>query len=392
MKNFALVKQALRQQKLDGWLFYDFRRSNNLACEFLEIPPQTFLTRRFFYWLPSDGEPIILVHAVEKHVLDHLPGKKITYSSWQELHTRLRDLLQKSKTIAMEYSPNNAIPYVSKVDAGTLELVRQQGVEVVTSADLLQQFNCVWTATQLRSHLAAAQLLDNTAAKTWQFIRTSLNSQRPLSEYDVQQFILNEIHANSCIMDGLPICAVNAHAADPHYSPQPTGSWEITEGDLVLIDLWCKQKAPASVYADITRMGIVGKPPTDKQKEIFNIVREAQRQATRYVQENFSKGIPIAGYQVDDVARRVIADAGYDNYFIHRTGHSIGERDHGDGANIDNLETQDKRRLIPGTCFSIEPGIYLPGEFGVRLEYDIFINFDSTIMITGGSQENFATI
>lgn len=386
------VQNDLQQLGWDGWLFYDFRRSNELACDFLEISKHAFLTRRFFYWIPKVGEPVKVVHGVEQHMLDHLPGIKKIYRTWQELDVLLKDLLHGQRQVAMEYSPYNAIPYVSKVDAGTIEKLRAWGIDVVSSADLFQKYQCVWSQSQLQSHLKAADVLDKTAGKAWNFIGNSIKTNKVITEYDVQQFILSEITSQGCTMDGLPICAVNEHSADPHYSPEKESASLIKVGDFVLIDLWCKEKVEDAVYADITRVAKVGKAPTDSQNQVFNVVKESQEKATEFVRKRVEAGLPVMGFEVDDVARGVIAEAGFAEFFIHRTGHNIGIRDHGDGTNIDNFETQDRRHLIAGTCFSIEPGVYLPGEFGVRLEYDVYLGFDRVLMVTGGKQEEIVVV
>lgn len=381
------IQQKLNQQKIDGWLFYDFRCSNDLACEFLEIPSSTLLTRRFCYWVPQKGEPIKIVSIVEPHVLDHLPGTTQSYRSWKEFEGHICSLLQNVSSIAMEYSPRNAIPSVSKVDAGTMEIIRNCHVEVMSSADLLQSYMSVWDAYKLSTHLAAAQILDATASNTWQFIKQKLKNKETITEYDVQQFMLDEFKKNKCMTNSPPICAVNEHSADPHYSPSKINPTVIKEGDFILIDLWCKQDVPKAVYADITRVGVAADKPTEKQQKIFSIVKRAQEEGTKLVQESFASGTPLMGWEVDQTCRKVIEDAGYGPFFVHRTGHNIDIQDHGNGANLDNLETQDRRLLLPGTCFSIEPGIYLSGEFGVRLEYDVYVHHDGHIQITGGIQE-----
>jgi Xaa-Pro dipeptidase len=386
------LQRTLRQQQLDGWLLYDFRRNNELACAFLEIPPESLLTRRFFYWIPAEGTPIKIVSAIEPDHLNHLPGNKQLFRTWQELESQIETLLRGKKRIAMEYSPRNANPYVSKVDAGTADLVRCCGVELVSSADLLQPFTSLWTPAQLASHYAAAKVLDETDAKAWRFISEKLRSQQPVTEYDVQQFILQQFAANNCHSEGAPICAVNAHAADPHYTPAAENSSTIAPGDFVLIDLWCKQKIPQAVYADITRVAVAAAAPTELQSTIFTIVREAQEAGTALVQERYSQQKPLMGWEVDQACRQHIASKGYGEFFIHRTGHNIGIRDHGDGAHLDNYETQDHRQLIAGTCFSVEPGIYLPGNFGVRLEYNIYLHPSGQIEITGGIQNHIVTL
>jgi Xaa-Pro aminopeptidase len=384
------VQQLLKERKLDGWLLYDFRRSNDIACSFLEIPPNQLLTRRFYYWIPTEGDPIKIVSAVEPHTLDHLKGNKVIYHSWQDLENLLKKTLRKHFKIAMEYSPYNAVPTVSKLDAGTMDFIRSLQVEVVSSADLLQKFTSVWTEEQLASHRAAANFLDHTAGKTWRYIAENLHSN--ITEYDVQQFILLEMEKNGFITDHDPICAVNENSADPHYTPNSKHSKKISSGDFILIDLWCKQKLSKAVYADISRVGIVNRKPTSKEQEIFAIVLFAQKAATDFVRQSFETGKPICGWEVDQVARNAISEKGYGKFFVHRTGHNIGIQDHGTGTHMDNLETHDDRLLIPGTCFSIEPGIYIPAEFGIRLEYDVYIHINGKIEITGGIQETIVTI
>lgn len=382
------IQHSLRLAELDGWLFYDFRRSNDLACQFLGIEPKTLLTRRFFYWIPKNGEPIKIVHRIEEKVLDHLPGNKRCYHSWRELEAHVASLLSGSKRIAMEYSPRNAIPYLSKVDAGTVDLIRELGVEVVSSADLMQAHTAVWDSYKLETHLAAAKVLEATVDKAWRYIADSLMAGRPITEYAIQQYILKEFAQHDCISGDSPICAVNAHSADPHYCAPAGHSQQIEPGDFILIDLWCKQNKPGAVYADITRVGVTAPRPTPRQQAIFDIVKKARDAGTELVKSRFSQGKPLMGCEVDHCCREVIGAAGYGEFFIHRTGHNIDENDHGNGANLDSLETKDTRLLLPGTCFSIEPGIYLPGEFGVRLEYDVFVHPRGQVQITGGIQDS----
>lgn len=385
------LKQAqnlLDHLGIDGWLLYDFRKTNDLACRFLDIPGHALITRRFFYWIPKQGSPIKLVHRIESASLDHLPGEKRVFSAWEELESCLSALLKDSKRVAMEYSPRNAIPYVSKVDAGTVDLVRSFGIEVVSSADLLQVYTSEWDEEQLQLHLEAAEVLDLAVAKAWNLIANSLMSDVSISEYDVQQFLLAEFERRHCTCEDPPICAVNAHAADPHYTPKAHNSAFIKSGDFILIDLWCKTKAPRAVYADITRVGVAAAKATDKQQHIFNIVRRARDAAMELLISRLRQGLPVMGWEIDQACRATIQEAGYGEFFTHRTGHNIGERDHGDGANIDNFETKDSRLLLPKTCFSIEPGIYLPGEFGIRLEHDVYIEADGRgARVTGGLQK-----
>ncbi|MBI4001816.1 MAG: aminopeptidase P family protein [Nitrospira defluvii] len=377
----ARIQQAIRDQPgLDGWLFYDFRHLDPIAYRVLLLDASLHVTRRWYYWIPAHGSPVKLQHRIEPHVLDGLPGEARTYVSWREQQTALGSLLQSAKRIAMQYSPMNAIPYLSRVDAGTVELVRGLGVEVVTSADLVQQFEAVWDESQLTSHRVAAEGLRSIVDEAFACVGTSLAERRGLTEYGLQQYILSRMQARNLVTSSPPIAAVNAHSADPHYGPSPEGSAPIRQGDLVLIDLWAKQPSPGAVYADITWTGFVGQSVPARHQDLFQIVRRARDAAVTFVQSQVRAGAFPHGWEVDDVCRQVIQDAGYGGYFLHRTGHSIGEEVHGNGANIDNLETQDARRLLPGTCFSIEPGIYLPEEIGIRSELDVYLSSHDAVV------------
>lgn len=386
-ERIADVQKHLAKEKIDGWLLFDFVGQNSLARDFLQINPHQLTTRRYFYWIPVSGEPIQLLHVIEPHVLEHLPGKKMHYLKWQELEEALGQILKGAKTVAMEYSPNNAIPYLSKVDGGMIDLVRKFHVEVVSSGSFLQYYTCLLSEQQLKSHLKAAAFLDQTVAKAWDHIGSSLKEGKRIDEYAVRSFIADQFEMAGYITEGLPICAVNAHSADPHFEPLKEGSSEIKKGDFILIDLWCKSKESGSVYADITRVGFAGKEPTARHQEIFSIVRSAQRTATEFVAKKWKAREKIRGCDVDMVCREVIEKAGFGKYFTHRTGHNIYTKDHGPGAHIDSLETNDLRPLIEKTCFSIEPGIYLPNEFGVRCEYDVYLHPDGSIEVTGGIQD-----
>lgn len=386
------AQSALQDTNLDGWLLYDFRRSNDLACDFLEIPPLLHLSRRFFYWIPRKGLPTKICHAIEQQPLSHLPGNQLLYRSWQEIEETVANVLHGQRRIAMEYSPRNSIPYVSKVDAGTLEVVRDTGVDVASSADLLQAFSSIWTAEQVKTHREAAQVLRTAAERAWQWIALSLQQHEEITDYDVQQYILNEFTQTHCIADSAPICALNGDSANPHYCPQRHGSKVIRKGDFILIDLWCKKEYPNAVYADIAQVGVAASNPTKRQQEIFGIASRARGAATDLVRARFASDQPVYGYEVDQAARDVIASAGYGEYFIHRCGHSLGTNVHGNGANIDNLETQDRRLLLKGSGFTIEPGIYLPGEFGVRLEYDVYVDLEGKVEINGGIQPQIRTL
>ncbi len=389
------IKEAqkhLKQWQIDGWLLYDFHRRNHLAIDFLEVHSDVHLTRRFFYWIPADGDPVKIVHAIEPHVLQHCPGNTTTYVTWQSLEQRLQEVLQGKQKIAMEYSPRNMIPYVSLVDAGVVEQVRQFGVDVVSSAGFMQYFTCVLDEYQIRTHKEACRLLDATVSKAWDFIASKIKKNQPVTEYEVQQLIVSEFHANNFMSEGNPICAVNVHSSDPHFSPTARVHSPIQKGDFVLIDLWCKKNEPRAIYGDICRVGVVSDAPTEKQQKIFQIVFAAQERATNFVKERFAAKQKVQGYEVDRVCREYIQSQGYGEYFIHRTGHNIHTQDHGPGTHMDSFETYDERPIIPGTCFSIEPGIYLPGEFGVRLEYDVFVTKEGHVEVSGGIQKSVQTL
>jgi Xaa-Pro aminopeptidase len=376
-RRVAEIQAALRDiGGLDGWLFYDFRGSDPLAYRVLRLPPLPTLhvTRRWYYWIPAQGPPVKLLHRIEPHTLAALPGDARFYVSWQEQQAALRDILHAAQRIVMQYSPSNAVPYISRVDGGTIELIRSFGVEVTTSADLVQRFEAVWDDRQLASHRDAAEKLRRIVDEAFGHVGSQIAAQRAFTEYDLQQYILSRMKAHGLITATPPIAAVNAHSADPHYGPAPRGSSEIVAGDLVLIDLWAKRPEPGSVYADITWTGYVGETVPRRQRDIFAIVSQARDAALGFVRARVEAGDFPCGWEVDDVCRQVIREAGYAERFVHRTGHSIGEEVHGNGANIDNLETQDGRRLLPRTCFSIEPGIYLPGEFGIRSELDVYVS------------------
>src|ERR687885_1426853 len=384
----AEIQRTLREAGLDGWLFYDFRQSDPLAYRILKLDPNQFSTRRWFYFVPAEGEPTRVNHAIEQGKLDRLPGRKLIYSSWQKLNENLRDALSTSNAkgsprIAMQYSPENSIPYISRVDAGTIELVRSLGAEPVTSADLVQLFEAVWTDEQCQSRVTAANNIHNIIQEAFAEVARRIKADEPVTEYDIQQFMVQRFEDENMTCDGdHPIVSVNANAASPHYQPNAEKFAPIRRGDFLLLDVWAKLKTPGAVYADQTWTGFVGTEPRAEHVKIFTIVRDARDAAIEFVRENVKAGREIKGAQVDDVSRGVITRAGYGEYFTHRTGHSIGEEIHGNGAHLDNLETRDSRKIIPRTCFSIQPGIYLPGNFGVRSEIDLYVG-DGRIEVTG---------
>lgn len=391
MEKIQKAQKLLQHDQIDGWLLYDFRRSNPLACRFLEIPETILLTRRFFYWIPKEGEPVKIVSTVE-NPLESLPGKELRFRSWQDLEQILAEVLKGTAKVAMEYSPFCAVPEVSKVDGGTVDLVRRAGPLVVSSGDLLQELNAVFDDHKWALQQEAAHILDQIAEDTWQWIATQLENGSAVSEYDVQQRMLQQMEGNNCVTNHPPICAVNEHSSDPHYAPSKADSAKIKKGDFILIDLWCKKNVPNAVYGDITRVAVASSILSQRHQEIFDYVKEAQARALAFVKDRYERGMPILGFEVDRVCRQVIEDAGFGEYFLHRTGHNIDEDDHGPGAHIDDLETHDTRRLLPGTCFSIEPGIYLKGEFGVRLEYDVFLHPEGDVIVTGGIQDQIVAL
>jgi Xaa-Pro aminopeptidase len=381
------IQGALRSAGLDGWLFYDFRQSDPLAYRILKLDPKQFSTRRWFYFVPAEGEPTRINHAIEQGKLDRLPGRKLIYSSWGKLNESLRDALSTANAggkprVAMQYSPENSIPYISRVDAGTIELVRSLGAEPVTSADLVQLFEAVWTDEQYRSHVTAANNVHQIIQEAFAEVGRRIKSDEPVTEYDIQQFMVRRFEEEGMTCDDHPIVSVNANAASPHYQPRAEQFSPIKRGDFLLLDVWAKLKTPGAVYADQTWTGFVGEEPSAEHVKIFSIVRDARDAAIEFVRDSVKAGREIKGAEVDDVSRGVIERAGYGEFFTHRTGHSIGEEVHGNGAHIDNLETRDSRRIIPRTCFSIEPGIYLPGNFGVRSEVDVYVS-DTDAEVTG---------
>ena len=387
------IQAALAESKLDGWLFYDFRKSDPLAYRILKLDDKSLTTRRWFYFVPVVGEPVKIVHSIERFKLDALPGRKVVYRRWQELHAAVRDALRSGglqsrrvvlRQIAMQYSPQNDIPYVSRVDAGTLELVRATpAVSIVTSADLVQRFEAVWTPEQHASHTEAADKIHRIIIDSFAEIARRVRANEAVNEYDIQQFMVRRYEEEGLTSDNdPPNVSVGPNSANPHYQPDAKTHSPIKRGDFVLFDVWAKLKKPGSVYADQTWVGYVGDTVPEEHQKIFRIVREARDAATDFVRSAARDGRAIRGAEVDDVSRRIIERAGYGEQFTHRTGHSIGEEVHGNGAHIDNLETRDSRRIIPRTSFSIEPGIYLEGKFGVRSEINLYVT-DKDIEVTG---------
>jgi Xaa-Pro aminopeptidase len=380
------IQAALAEQRIDGWLLYDFRGSNPIARAVIGFDESQIGTRRWFYLIPRQGQPVAIMHVIEPHALKGAPGRSVLYRSWKELEALLREHLGGLSRVAMEYSPGAAIPYVGRVDAGTVEMVRAAGVEVVSSADLVQIFEARWTPEQKALHDRAAR--DTMWAKDQAFalIRERLAATAPLKESEVQSFIMARFRARGLVSDHPCIVAVNDHASDPHFETGPGPQDRlIKRGDLVLIDLWAKvADDPRAVYYDATWMGYAGSEVPARMQEVWEAVKGARDAAVSFVTESVAAGRTIHGYEVDDVSRAFIEERGFGPYFLHRTGHSIGYLVHGNGVNIDNLETRDQRRIIPGVCFSIEPGVYLP-EFGVRSEIDMYVG-EGKAEVTGGIQ------
>lgn len=380
------AQHALQQAGLDGWLLYDFRGSNPLARRILRLDPQLVTTRRWYYFVPARGAPLKLVHRIEASVLDNWPGEKRVYLRWQELESALREVVA-GKRLALEYSPRNAIPSISRVDGGTVELLRSFGAELVCSADLVQQFEAVWTSEQWRLHLEAAQHTNNAFRLAWRFLTEQLSKGRTVRESEVQLKILDYFAQNNLVTDHPPIVAAGPHSADPHYTVTPASDAVINRDQLVLIDLWAKVNHPDGVYSDLTRVAWTGERVPPQVQAIFGIVARARDAVLARVREAFDRRETLQGWQLDDVAREVITRAGYGDCFVHRTGHNIGREVHGNGANLDNLETHDERRILPGTCFSVEPGIYL-NDFGIRSEVNVFVDWQGQVHVTGGEVQD----
>jgi Xaa-Pro aminopeptidase len=384
------IQAELKTSKLDGWLFFDHHHRDAIASSVLGLDANGMATRRWFYFIPAKGEPRKLVHRIEAGMLDALEGRKYEYAGWEELHKTLPKILSGAKRIAMQYSPDNNIPYIGLVDAGTIELIRKLKKKVVSSADLVQKFEASWSAEQLESHLEAGRIIDRIRQGAFEQAAASVSDGKPLSEYELQQWMLDRFRSNGLITAEPPIAAVQPNNGNPHYEPKAEGSRPIRAGDLLLLDIWAKSAKPKSVYYDITWMGYLGKRVPESYAKIFDIVRDARTRAVDFVKTSTAKGRSIHGWEVDRVARESIRKAGYGKYFVHRTGHSIGQEVHGNGANMDGLETRDDRKIVSHTCFSIEPGIYLR-EFGVRSEVNVYVG-EGEARVTGAEQDEILAL
>ncbi len=386
------IQKKMKKFGLDGWLFYDFHCRDPIAYRVLKLDSKKLSTRRWYYLIPAEGEPKKLVHNIEKEKLDSLPGEKFIYLKWQERIELLKKILEGKKKIAMQYSPMNSIPYISTADAGTVELVRSFGIEVVSSADLIQIFEAVLSKEEFASHKRAGEKIHKIMEKGFKEIGERLRRNEDFTEFDIQQYILQLFDSEGITSDGMnPIVAVNANAGNPHYEPTKELSSKIKKGDLVLLDIWGRENKDNSIYFDITWMGYAGEDVPEKYVKIFEIVKTARDKAVEFIGKRFEEGKDVCGWEVDDVARGHIKEMGYEKFFIHRTGHSIGREVHGNGVNLDNLETKDERRLLPGILFSIEPGIYFE-DFGIRSEINVFINKNREVVVTGPMQEEIVKI
>lgn len=388
--NLESIQAALREQQVDGWLFYDHHYRDPLAYRILGLGDDLHVTRRWFYFVPAVGEPRKLVHRIEAGRLDGLPGTKAVYSSWQELNARLEEMVAGATRIAMQYSPRNAIMYVSLVDAGTVELLREMGKTIVSSADLVSRFEAVLTEDQIASHFVAQQKIDEILQAAWLEMGARVRSGG-VDEFGMVRYLQEAMGRAGIVWEHGPNVSAGANSADSHYEPSAERSKAIKVGDFVLIDIWGKVDRPGACFYDITWTGVVGREPSERERLVFGTVRDARDAAVRVVQEAFASGRAIAGWEADDAAREVIRKAGFGEWFTHRTGHNIGAVLHGNGANLDNLETHDERIILPNTCFSVEPGIYFEGEFGVRNEVDMIARVGSA-EVTGRIQNELVRI
>jgi len=388
--NLEKIQEEIRKQSLDGWLFFDHHLRDPLAYRVLGIAVSKGPTRRWYYMIPAQGEPKGMVHRIERDQLAGVPGEKILYSSWPEQAAALRSLTAGMKRVAMQYSPLCAIPYVANVDAGTIELVRSTGVEVVSSAELIQIFEARWTAEQLATHLEAGRRVDKVRAAAFEVIRERTRNGLAVQEVEIKDFVRSEFAHAGLITDSGPIVGCNANASNPHYEPSAEVTSPIQSGDWVLLDMWAKLEQPGAVYYDITWTAFCGDNPTDEMRKVFEIVKCGRDAAITKVQSTIAAKRDLRGFEVDDACRSVIDESGYGEYFTHRTGHSIGVEVHGNSANMDNFETHDERRVMPWTCFSVEPGIYLP-HFGVRSEINMFVG-DDEARVTGQIQRGMVLL
>lgn len=385
------VQRALEEDGLDAWLLYDFHGSNPIASRLAGLASSSKMTtRRWYYLVPAKGEPRGLVHAIERHNLDDLPGEKRPYAGREELAAGLHDLLRGMKRVAMEYSPRNAIPYVSRVDAGTVEAVRDAGVEVLSSGDLVQRFEAIWSDEALTTHQRASDSLYRIKDRAFDLVRTRLAGGSALTEFDVQQAMVSWFEEEGLTSDSPPVVSAQENAGDPHYQASRDRHRVIRPGEIVLLDLWGKLPTAGAVFADITWVGFTGPKVPDEYVRAFAAARDGRDAAIDLVQSAVRAGREIRGFEVDRACRSVVEQAGFGRQFIHRTGHSLGESVHGNGVHMDDYETHDDRRLIPGTGFTIEPGVYTD-DYGVRTEINMFVG-EQEARVTGPLQTEIVTL
>jgi Xaa-Pro aminopeptidase len=384
MHSIQTIQQELQKRGMDAWLFCDHHHRDPIAYRILGLPESLMVTRRWFYLVPAQGLPVKLVHRIEAFHLDSLPGEKREYAAGFELTTKLKELLGSTKNVAMQFSPNNLIFTISLVDAGTVDLVRSMGVNVVSSADLIAKLEAVWTPQQIATHFAARDSVDRITTAAFQEIGRRV-SAGGTTEFEIQQWLMEAFRRDNLVSDAPPLVAVNANSSNPHYSPTAQRNSPIRRGDFVLLDIWAKKNVPDAVYYDISWTGFAGTQAPDRIRDIFEIVRRSRDAGIQKVQQTLAAGKKLAGWEVDKASRDVLEAAGYGSYLNNRVGHSIGTEVHGNGAHMDNFEVHDEREVIPNTCFSIEPGIYLP-EFGLRSEINM-LTHESSAEVTGMIQQ-----
>jgi Xaa-Pro dipeptidase len=389
--DLTAMQDALRKDGLDGWLLYDFHGSNPIARQIAGVSDGAKLTtRRWYLLIPAAGTPRALVHAIERDRLDHLPGDKLRYASHGELDAGLRTLVAGCSTVAMEYSPGCAIPYVSRVDAGTVDAVRALGVDVRSSGDLVQRFEAVWDDAALASHRTASAALYDIKDRAFAMVTDRLRAGTRVTEFEVQSAMATWFEEAGLVSDSRPVVAAQENAGDPHYLPTEERHRVIGCDEVLLLDLWGKLHAPGAVYADITWVGYTGTTVPPRYADAFAVIRDGRDAAVTFVCQAAETGRALQGWEVDRVARDQIASAGYGDQFLHRTGHSLGEEVHGNGVHLDDFETHDVRRLLPGTAVTVEPGVYFD-DFGVRTEIDLYVSEHSAI-VTGPKQAEILTL
>jgi Xaa-Pro aminopeptidase len=388
----SAVQAALREEQIDGWLLYDFRGLNPIAAGLTGAGLQGghLATRRWYYLIPATGSPRGLTHAIEPDSLSHLPGSSEKYAGREQLEAGLKRLLQGVRRVAMEYSPNCAIPYVARVDAGTIELIRASGAEVVSSGDLVQRFAAVWSDEEIRSHQAASEKLHRVKDRAFDAVARLTRDQGKTTEFEIQQMMARWFEEEGLISDSAPNVSASENAGNPHYLPTASSSRSIGRDELVLLDLWAKLPQPDAVYADITWMGYTGRQVPERFVRAFQAVAEARDAASLLVRQAVRAGRVVRGWEVDREASSRLKAAGYGQAILHRTGHSLGQSVHGEGVNMDDYETHDDRRLLAGTGFTIEPGVYFP-DFGIRSEINMIV-YERDAVVTGPLQMEILTL